>query len=345
MGLMNLWPFSRRAEPQTERRSWLPMSDGYIASRRADLLRDGTVPLSATVAAIAGAWSRAFAMLDPNPDPHPLGADVLAAVGLDLCLRGQSVWHVSVDGSDLILRRAASWAIQSAGRYSLSIPEPHGTETVRALDGEVLNLRINAPAAAPWQGRSPFALMGGSPALLAEIEAAVSGAVEWVGRGLLPFPDSVPAEQQTAALAGLKAGGRLAVVRSKEDFQAATGAGRASEFRRVELGPDLERADLSPLIGALHNRLLAAAGIPGALFAESGNAGSAREAYRAFTLQTIAPISRGLLPELAKVGVASLSTGSMLSADVAGRARAVSALVAAGMTLEDALDKVGWADG
>ena len=36
------------------------------------------------------------------------------------------------------------------------------------------------------------------------------------------------------------------------------------------------------------------------------------------------------------------STGSMLSADVAGRARAVGTLVQAGMTLEDALAKVGW---
>ena len=36
--------------------------------------------------------------------------------------------------------------------------------------------------------------MGASPSLMAEIEAAVSGAVEWVGRGVLPFPDSVPAQ-------------------------------------------------------------------------------------------------------------------------------------------------------
>lgn len=340
--MVNLWPFKRR-EPERETRAAFPsVTAEHLAGRRAGVLSDGAVPLSATVAAIAQTWSRAFAMLDPDPDPSPLRADVLAAVGLDLCLRGESCWHVRVEGSDLRLVRVAYWDHVAPGRFHLHIAHPHETETIRALAGEVVLLTINSPANAPWQGRSPFAMMGGSARLMAEVESAVSGAMDWVGRGLLPFPDNVPEEQQSAALRGLKGGGNLAAIRSKADFATSTGNNRANEFRRVELTPDLEQAELPATVEQLHVRLLAAAGIPPALLTPSGNAGAMREAYRLFCLQTVEPLARTLLPELAKVGVSSLTTGSMMSADVAGRARAVGTLVGAGMSLDKALALVGW---
>lgn len=337
-----IWPFKRR-EPEIEQRAAFPsVTAEYMAGRRQGVLSDGAVPLSATVAACAGMWSRAFAMLDADPDPNPLTATHLAAIGQDLCLRGEACFHVRVEGSDLRLVRAAYWDELGNGRYHLHIAHPARTETVRALEGEVLRLVINSPAEQPWRGRSPFALMGGSVKLMAEIEAAVAGAVDWVGRGVLPFPDTVPEEQQTAAIRGLKGGGMLAAIRSKADFSTSTSGNRASEFRRVELTPDLEQADLNPTVDALHTRVLAAAGIPPALLTDSGNAGAMREAYRLFVLQTIEPLARQLLPELAKVGITKLGTGTMMSADVAGRARAVGTLVGAGMTLDKALALVGW---
>lgn len=347
---MNLWPFKRR-EPEREQRAAFPsVTAEHLAGRRAGVLSDGAVPLSATVAACAQTWSRAFAMLDPNepgPEPTPLRADVLAAIGLDLCLRGASCWHIRLEGGDVALHRVAWWDHVAPGRFHLHLAKPHETETIRALAGEVVLLTINSPANAPWQGRSPFAMMGASPRLMAEIEGAVSGATEWLGRGLVPFPDVVPEEQQAAALRGLKGGGMLAAIRSKADFATSTGNSRANEFRRVELTPDLEQADLNPTVDQLHNRLLAACGIPPTLFTPNGNAGAMREGYRLFVLQAIEPLARTLLPELAKIGVTSLSTRSMLSADVAGRARAVGTLVGAGVPLEQAMQLVGWgkADG
>ncbi|MGQ0565541.1 MAG: hypothetical protein ACT4OK_10780 [Gemmobacter sp.] len=315
-----------------------------MAGRRAGVMADGAVPLSATIAAIAQTRSRAFAMLDPDPDPSPLRPDVLASIGLGLCLRGEVAFHIRVEGGDIRLVQAAYWDELGNGRYHLHIAHPASTETLRCLEGEVLRLTINSPAEQPWRGRSPFAFCGTSPRLMVEIEGAVSGAMDWVGRGVLPFPDTVPEEQQSAAIRGLKGGGMLAAIRSKADFATSTGNNRASEFRRVELTPDLESADLNPTVEQLHNRLLSAAGIPPALLTPSGNAGAMREAYRLFCLQTVEPLARTLLPELAKIGVTSLSTGSMMSADVAGRARAVGTLVGAGMTLDKALALVGWSE-
>lgn len=343
--MVNLWPFRRKAAPEIETRAAFPsVTAHYMASRRSDLLGDGGVPLSATIATCAQTWARAFASLDFDPDPNALTADVLAAIGLDLLTRGQSAWHIQLEGNDIALHRVAYWDMVSPDRFVLHIARPHSTGTVRALAGEVLLLTINSTPELPWMGRSPFALAGASPSLMAEIESTISGSLDWVGRGLIPFPDSVPEEAQNAALQGLKSGGRLAAVKSKADFSTSTGNSRGSEFRRVELTPDLESADLNATVDALHNRLLAAAGIPPTLFTANGNAGAMREGLRMFALMTVIPIARSLLPQFAKIGVTSVSSRSLLSADVAGRARAVGTLVGAGMDLPQALKLCGWND-
>ena len=340
-----MWnPFKRK--PEIEQRSGFPsVTAEYMSARRDSLTGDGSASLSATVATAAGMWSRGFAMLDPVGDPGPLRPDVLSAIGLDLCLRGESVWHIRVEGSDLTLHRAAYWDDLGRGRYHLHIARPAETETVRAIEGEVLKLCINSPAEQPWRGRSPFLLMGGSPRLMAEVEGAISAAMDWTGKGLLPFPDTVPEEQQSAALRGLKGGGSLAALKSKSDFATNVGQTRGQEWRRVDLTPDLRQADLNPAVDGLHNRVLAAAGIPPALVTASGNAGAMREAFRQFSIMTIEPLARQMQPELSKVGITGLSSQSMAAADTAGRARSVGALVKAGVDLERAMTLVGWADG
>lgn len=339
-----MWPFkSKASEPEREQRAAFPtVTAEYLSARRDGLSGSGDASLSATVAACAGMWSRGFAMLDPSPDSGPLGADVLSAIGLDLCLRGESVWHIRVERDDLTLHRAAYWDQVGRGRFHLHLARPNETETVRAIEGEVLHLTINSDAVQPWRGRSPFQLMGGSPVLMAQIESAIAGATDWTGRGLLPFPDTVPEEQQSAALRGLKAGGTLAAIKSKADFTTNTGQSRGNEFRRVDLTPDLRQADLNPTIDSLHSRVLAAAGVPPALVTASGNAGAMREAYRLFVLQTIEPLARQLAPEFAKVGVTGMASASMMASDTAGRARSVGALVKAGVELERAMALVGW---
>lgn len=334
-----MWPFGKREADREQRAAFPSVTAEYLAHRRDHLRSDGSAALSATVATCAGFWSRGFSMLDA---PEPLRPDVLAAIGLDLCLRGESVWHIRVNGNGLDLHRAAYWDELGRGRYHLHIARPAETETVRAIEGEVLKLCINTAPEQHWRGRSPFLLMGGSPRLIADIEQAIAAATEWTGRGLLPFPDSVPEEQQSAALRGLKGGGTLAAIKSKSDFATNTGQTRGQEFRRVDLTPDLRQADLNPAVDGLHERLLAAGGIPPALVTSSGNAGAMREAYRLFVLQTIEPLARQLLPEFAKVGVSKLDTASMMSADVAGRARAVGILTGAGVPLEKAMKLAGW---
>ena len=75
------WPWEKR-----EMRSAPIVTTQYIDARRSNALYGGGVNLSATIATAAGIWSRAFAMLIPEPS-HSLTADHLAAIGLDLFFR------------------------------------------------------------------------------------------------------------------------------------------------------------------------------------------------------------------------------------------------------------------
>jgi hypothetical protein len=339
-----MWPFKRKHGPEREERSAFPgVTGAYIDAKRREVSSDGSAALSATLAACVGMWGRGMAMLEPDVT-GTLTAPVLDAIGRDLIMRGESVWHIRLEGGEAVLKRVAYHDLVAPGRYHLTIARPNDTETVRALAGEVLHLIVNPDPVAPWQGRSPFRLMGASPGLMADIEGALSGATEWTAKGILPMPEQVPQEQQEAALRGLKAGGRLAAIRSKAEFATNTGQARGLEWKRVDLTPNLKDADLNDATDSLHERLLAASGVPPALITSSGAASSMREAYRLFVLTTIEPMARTLLPELSKIGVSKLSTASMMSADVAGRARAVGILTGAGMPLEQALAKVGWND-
>lgn len=331
------WPWQKR-----ETRSHAAgVTQVYIDGKRKTALHsEGYASLSATIGTAAGLWSRSFAMLVPEP-VDVLTPDHLGAIGLDLFFRGQSVWHIDLEGTDIQLRRAAFWDMVGRDRWNLTLPQPNGTDTVKALGGEVLSLTINTSPETPWQGRSPLAFMGLAPSLMADIEATVAGALPWAGKGLLPIPSTVPEEHKNAALAGLRTGS-LATVYSKEDHAHHTG-GRPSEFKRVDLTPELARAGLTDYGRDLHSRILAACGIPPGMVTDSGNAGAIREQMRAFALTTLDPLSRMITPELSrKIGVTRLGLQDLMSADVAGRARAVGSLVQSGVPLATAMSLVGW---
>jgi hypothetical protein len=336
---MNLWPFKKK--PDLEQRSAFPVvTQTYIDARRKGLSVDGAATLSATAAVCAGVWSRAFSMLVAEPSPDLLTPDILASIGLDLLLKGESVWHIRLEDGDLSLVPVAYWDLQAPNRYVLHIAKPHSIETVKALEQETLRLVINPDPVQPWRGRSPFALMGLSPTLLAEIEQAISGALPFAGKGLLPMPSTIAPEQQSKVLSGLQ-NGALAVVTSKADFQTHAGGDR-SEMKRVDLTPDMSKMGLQATHDALHTAVLSAAGIPPGLFA-GGQSSTVREQYRLFALTTLDPLSRIIQPELKrKLGIESLSLRDTMSADTAGRARSVSSLVQSGVPLKMAMSLCGW---
>ncbi|WP_157403997.1 phage portal protein [Paracoccus sp. N5] len=94
----------------------------------------------------------------------------------------------------------------------------------------------------------------------------------------------------------------------------------------------MAKAGLGETARDLYDRVLAACGIPPGMLTASGNAGAIREQMRAFALTTLDPLARMITPELSrKIGVSRLGLQDLMSADVAGRARAVGSLVQSGV--------------
>ncbi len=333
-----IWPFKRKS-PQIETRAFGTVTADFINTRRQGLVSDQGVPLSATIGTALHFWSSGLSMVETAPEP--IDPNVLSTIARDLLFRGESCWHIRLTRGQLDLQSVPYWDQVSEGQYHLHIPRVNKTETIKAVEDEVLHFTINPDPAQPWRGRSPWRMMGLSPALMAEIEQAVSTATNYAGKGVLPFPANIAPEERQKATSGLRSGS-LAVIASKSDLAHHTG-GERSEWRKVDLTPDLQRADLNPFTDSLHHRLLNAAGIPPALTTGSGNAGAMREGYRLFALQTVLPMAKMMLPELrAKLGVTGVSIDQMMSADVAGRARAVGVLTGAGVELDKAMKLVGW---
>ena len=176
---------------------------------------------------------------------------------------------------------------------------------------------------------------------MAEIEQALSGALPFAGKGLLPMPATLTGDQAGKVLAGLQTGS-LAVVTSEADMAVHSGGSR-EEISRVELTPELRGLDLTNSASGLHDRILCAAGVPPAMLSSLGNAGSSRESYRQFILSTISPLSRIIGGELdRKLGVTRLSLADLMAADTAGRSRSVNSLVQSGVPLALAMQLVGW---
>ena len=332
-----------RRQPALEERSFPTVTHDYVAHRR-DVVMGGGSALSATIALAAGVWSRSFAMLTPRGGlADLLSPDVLAGIGLDLALRGESVWHIGLAGGDAVLRRASAWDRIADDRWHVHIPHPHRTETIRALGDEVVALAINTDPSAPWQGRSPLRMMGNSPALAHALDTALADAAEWAGRGILTAPSGVP-EDQTQGLLGRIKSGSMAMVRSKSDLGHHTGGVR-EEWSRIEMTPNLAGLALPDHAARMDRQIVQAFGIPSVLISDSGNAGAQREAWRQLELGLIAPLARTIVPELSrKLGVEALESTAMMAADTAGRARSVGALVKAGVPLAEACRLVGWTD-
>ena len=93
--------------------------------------------------------------------------------------------------------------------------------------------------------------------------------------------------------------------------------------------------------------VLAACGVPASLVVASADGTGQREAWRRFVLASVVPLARSVTTELrVKLDSPMLSLGfsSLYGHDLSGRARALAALVTAGVPLAEAQTIAGLAD-
>ena len=343
-----MWPFRK-----TERRNFTEFGAAASAAAALGTTVEADVASTAAAAVAIGILSRTFASAEISPSVERTGltAAVLAEIGGAFIGAGESVWLIEVDGGGVRLSRAASWLITGTGpnpagwRYELMLPGPSMIERVIVPSEAVLHPRINMPASAPHRGRSPLAMAGFTAKALANAERSLAEELSGPSGLLIPAPlEALGAirEDGTDPLSELegqigKLNGGTALVPTLARTELTGGAGVAADWRSVRIGANPPDSVVT-LRGDGHNAMLAACGIPPALFASGMQANAAREALRQYLHATVSPIARVLETE-AKTKLeadVTLDFTALHASDVQGRARSFKALVDGGMALPDA---------
>ena len=294
------------------------------------------------VEAAAGLWSRAFASaaVEPQtPATQALTPTVLAAIGRGLASRGEALFVLDVNGV-VELTQAAAWKVSGgtrpeSWRYIVEMPLPKGGVVKRILPAEsVLHVRYATRPGAPWVGVSPLGMADETRALATWIERRLAEETSTATSYMLPLPAGADVD---ALKADIKAGrGKLHLV---DTTSSGWGGGSIEapqrDWKANRLGADPPET-LGKLRGDLRNDIFGAYGIPSSIH---GTGGSARESYRQFLSSTIQPLAKIVVEELAAkldTPTLALSFVELRAADIASRARALKAMVDAGMSVAEA---------
>lgn len=328
-----------------EQRSYTELALAAAAARAG-----GTASAACTgvAEACAGLWERSLAAATVA------GADVLTPallgiVGRALFCRGECLLVIRTNGG-LRLEPAASWDIQGSGAdetewaYTVQIAGPSDTREERIPGPGVLHFRYAMEPESPWCGRSPIALAGVSADVLALVESTWDAELSGTFGYLLALPRAkagdTTIDELRAALGAAKGG-----LVTAETVMGGWGGGRIDspqrEYAQRRFGAE-PPAELREIRKELVPAILSAAGIPIELIRSADGAGM-RESWRRYVLSTVAPLGALVAAEAtAKLErPVTLKFESLRGSDHQGLSRAIKALVDSGMSLPDALAKVG----
>ena len=269
----------------------------------------------------AGAVARAFAAADVEGDDGLLDASTLFSMGFDLIREGQSVWLLDVGSGRLRLSRAATGTdIYQGGpapeswTYQVTTNGPSTTHTVRASADQVIHLRVNTDAAAPWRGRSGLEVAQSSGGLASTLVRGLTAEGEIPSLRIIPQPFG---QSQTAAdsiRAAVNSGLRLAL---PETTASGGGSGRSSapltDWKSYTLQPEYMAAGVQLHALALQETA-GVCGLPAPMVPGAAAAGPAwREAFRQFVALTVQPLGRIGFLRLKSRGYSNVRCGSCIT--------------------------------
>ena len=254
-----------------------------------------------------------------------------------------------------MLRPAGSWDVRGGPResqwwYRLDLFGPSGNETRFVPGDSVVHFRYAVDPSRPWTGISPVQWARLTAAGLANLEAMVTAEAGSPFGYLLPTPadvddtddDDDPNSQLRADLAGAR--GRTLIVHDPALDEDNAGRGpRAGAYRHIARFGANPPETVEGLRTETGRDILSACGLSAALFNQSADGTSRREAYRQAGV-AVRAVVRLMVAELrVKLDAPNLDldTSSMQSSDTAGRTRSYKQLVEAGVHPEDAADVTG----
>ena len=302
----------------------------------------GKIPAAAEVC--ASLWARAFesAVVTPDtPQTRALTPEVLGQMGRELCLNGEAVFKIDVDGGRVSLIPANTWDISGSAdwTYKLSIAQPSATVT-ETVDGVgVVHIRDGSSVSEPWKGRGLLQLGKDAVRLAALLELALGDEASISVGNLMPLPEKgASAEDLQRDLNALH--GEIRVV---ESTGGNWGKGAGASQRPIQdwspkrLGPN-PPVTLETLYEAVSRHILAMRSVPLGLVTRSDGT-LLRESYRQFLHGAIQPVSKAVIAELGdKLDVDGIAFdfSELMASDIAGRARAFGSMVTGGMKVKQA---------
>ena len=269
----------------------------------------------------------------------------LGAIAKGMVDRGSSAWEMLIGANGRLellpveITDVYGSVSPDSWLYKIERPGPSSTETTIRPQESVLNFRLRPSPRAPWKG-SPALPAGNTTAtLLTKMEtqliseAAMKPARVLVG-GMAP-------EQRKDIVDSITAGGIVAFPQSRAGTESkALGTGTVGgEFSAAGV-------DLFGQVGAM---ICTTLGCPADLIQGAGSDTSSKESFRRFSLATITPLLQIVMDEWTRlVGPMTFDLSRLRAADAVSIARAtgskataVGKLVAAGVSLDEALSISG----
>ena len=279
-------------------------------------------------------------------------------IARELMLTGEAVRLIDVRDGKVDLLPVSNWTITSqAGmtnprdwNYKLTLPAPGGSITRNVTNESVIHVRLHVDPARPWEGRNPLAACPAFADASRRLERFLEIELRTPVGKIIPVPqaqsDYETADGETVSpLSDLKDGlqkldGKIATPETMMN----TGDGRAAAPSRDWVPQPLQPvfpSHLPEVLESTRSSVFAACGVPVALW--SSGAASTREAFRAFLVSCLKPITAVMVEEFSRKLEATIvfDFGALLSGDVAAKARATKGLVDAGVELESALTMAG----
>ena len=298
-------------------------------------------------------------ILGSNVSGSPAVNHVTASrIARELMLTGESLRLIDVLDGSVQLLEVSNWVIHSlAGgvspnqwTYKLTIPAPGGSITRTVSSESVIHVRLHVDPARPWEGRNPLAACPAFSEASRRLERYLEIELRTPVGKIIPVPQA-QSDYDTAdgsvvsPLQDLKNGlqkldGKIATPETMNNTGDGRGSAPARDWVPQALQPVFP-ASMPDILEATRSSVYAACGVPSALW--SSGAASTREAFRAFLVSCLKPITNIMVEEFALKLEAQIvfDFGALLSGDVAAKARATKGLVDAGVDLDDALTMAG----
>ena len=306
---------------------------------------DADTQVTGALEVSAGMWARALAAAEVK-GTDALTRRVRHRIGRDIIRGGESVFEVVTENGRAELAPVAYWEVLAGWRYKLETTEPPGDTTAKVVARErVAHFLWSESLREPWRGVAPLAAASKLGVLAARVEAKLAEDLATPTAHLVPIPcdGGSPKLDELKGDIGKARGAAVLLEGTTGGWEETRNqAGTRNDWKAQRLGPEIPdglRETWKDVLMAVGN----ACGIPSGLLDPSADGTAQREAYRRWIMASVQPVA-DMVAEVAGEALDTEITvqfNSLHAQDITGRSNAMSKLVTAGMSLEDAQKLVG----